>query len=143
MAGIGGYDGDDVVVKGDDGTDDGQKIGADGDRLKADSTIADGVDPSIKAKVDLLKQIYASAQLRGATDGTPIGNTGDQLKVSGTLVFGDDFIKVAPGGGYESFVVLEHCTQKAILKQLRLINRHLSVLTDIEGMEDEDSNEPD
>ena len=40
MAGFGGYDGDDVVVKGDDGTPKGKKIGVVDDRLKVTGNLA-------------------------------------------------------------------------------------------------------
>jgi hypothetical protein len=137
-------DKDDVRVKGDDGTDNGKLIGVDGtDRLKTDATIADGVDPTRKAQVDLLKQLKTTTEIRGSTDGTVIGNIGDSLKVSGVLVFGGDTVLIEPGGDYLGYVALEHCTQKAILEQLRIMNRHLRVLTDIEDMETETNNEPD
>jgi hypothetical protein len=41
MSSFGGYDGDDFKVKGDDGSIDGKKIGAVGDRLKVDAAISE------------------------------------------------------------------------------------------------------
>ena len=40
MSDVTAYDGDDVIIKGDDGTEDGQKIGTVGDRLKVTRSIA-------------------------------------------------------------------------------------------------------
>ncbi len=105
--------------------------------------ISDGVDPTRKARVDLLKQLYVTGQIRGGTDDTVIGNVDDALKVAGILQFAGDTVEVEPGGDHLGFTRLQLCIQKAILEQLRIMNSHMAILTDAEDLEDEPNLQPD
>jgi hypothetical protein len=65
----------------------------------------------------------------GADSGT------EALNVAGTFLFQDDFIGVVPNDEYQAFLNSFLCIQKSILKQLKIMNQHLSSISDLEDLD--------
>ena len=70
-----------------------------------------------------------------------IGSEDNALKVSGTFLFSEDSIQTFPTQNYQSFLNLTVCLYKEILKQLKIMNQHLSSVSDLEDMDVEPGND--
>jgi hypothetical protein len=70
-----------------------------------------------------------------------IASEGDALKVAGTFLFNEDSIQTLPEITYQAFLNSQTCIMKSMLKELKIMNQHLSSLTDLEDMEVEPGND--
>lgn len=70
-----------------------------------------------------------------------IASENNALKVSGTFLFDEDFIQTLPEQTYQAFLNMQTCLMKSMVKELKLMNQHLSSMSDLEGMEVEPGND--
>jgi hypothetical protein len=70
-----------------------------------------------------------------------IGSEDNALKVAGTFLFEEDFIQTFPKDTYQAFLNSTVCLYKSMIKELKIMNQHLSSMSDLEDMEVEPGND--
>lgn len=82
--------------------------------------------------LDFLDRILAqNSTLIGASDGTRIGNDGDQLKVV-----------QSPSLSHQMDFNMTNGLLRELITQMRILNTHVSHITDIENLEEEPGDHP-
>jgi hypothetical protein len=107
-------------------------------RARMSSFTSGTADVTMQANASPFLQRSLST-LAGDTDGTLIGNDDDSLKVSGLVLADEGGLEVKPELSHQAYLDAMKCLQEEILAQLKIMNTHLSCVSDLEDVENRSS----
>lgn len=80
-----------------------------------------------------ISQIRVVADEAGADQ--KIASEANALKVAGTFLFEEDSIQTFPRQDYQAFLDSTVCLFESIIKELKIMNQHLAMVTDADKMD--------